>query len=110
MAGRQCGHVDTAELDHPRGGLLEARDHPQHCRLAGSRGPENGEQFAVAHGQVRTLDRGHVAEHLADADQLDLRIVNGGSDTRPRLRADRPRGHGQSYEFLGPGAASQRIS
>jgi len=47
------------------------------------------EAFCALHGH-------HVTENLADTDQLDLWIVNGGSGIRIRLRADRPRGHGSS--------------
>ncbi len=105
-ACRQGGDVDAAELDRPGGGLLESGDHAQHRRLAGTRGAEDREQFAVADGKVRTLDGDDfvaaVAEHLPYADQLDLWIINGGSHIRVRLRADRPRGHGPSYEFRRP--------
>ena len=48
-------------------------------------GPQDREQFTVCDGQVGALDRHDVAEHLAHTDQLDLRIVNGGSDIRVRL-------------------------
>ena len=59
------------------------RPRPQHRGLARSGRPEDREQLPVADGQVGALDRDHlvpgVAELLADADQLDLRIVNGGA-------------------------------
>ena len=90
----QRGDVDAAEFDHAGRRLLEPRDHPQHRRLARTRRPEDREQLAVADGQVGALDGHHVTENLADTDQLDLWIVNGGSGIRIRLRADRPRGHG----------------
>ena len=93
-ACRQRGDVDAAEFDHAGGRLLEPRDHAQHRRLARARRAEDREQLAVADGQVGALDGHDVAEYLADADQLDLWIVNGGSGIRVRLRADRPRGHG----------------
>ena len=89
---RRAGNEVTStppSLIVARGGLLEAGDHPQHRGLARSRGAEDREQLAVLDGQVGALDGDdHVAafvEHLADADQLDLRIVNGGSDIRVRL-------------------------
>ena len=75
--------VDAAEPDRPGGGLLEARDHAQHRGLAGSRGAQDREQFAVADGEVGALD-GHdcsdCAELLADTDQLYLRIINGSRE------------------------------
>ena len=79
----QRGDVDAAEADRPRRRLLEPGDHAQHRGLARSGRAEDREQLAVADGQVGALDGDHlvpaVAELFADADQLDLRIVNGGS-------------------------------
>jgi hypothetical protein len=99
-ARRKRGDVDPAEVDPARGGLLEPGDHPQDGGLARAGRAEDREQFAVADGQVGAFDRrdlaaapGVVGEDLADTDQLDLRIVNGGSGVRVLLRTDGPRGH-----------------
>ena len=87
----QRGDVDAAEADRPRRRLLEPGDHAQHRGLARAGRAEDREQLTVADGQVGALDGDHlvpaVAELFADADQLDLRIVNGGSaDQRAAAR------------------------
>jgi hypothetical protein len=106
----QRGDVGAAEPDRPRGGLLESGDHSQHGRLTRTRRAEDREQFAVPDGEVCTLHGDEIAEHLPDADQFDLWIVNGRSSIRVRMRADRPRGHGSSYEFPCDSAAARWIS
>ena len=82
-----AGHVDAAEFDDARGGLLEARDHAQHRGLARTRRAQDREQFTVVRrsGRRRRPPRSSSPNTLRTPIKLDLRIVNGGSHIRVRL-------------------------
>ena len=72
--GRQPGHVLPVELDEARGGLLEAADHAQRCRLAAAGRPQQGEELAVAHLEVDVVDRRNVPELLHDIHEPDFDV------------------------------------
>ena len=64
-----------AEQPHVAGGRgLEARDQPQAGGLARARGPEHGEERALAYLEVHRVDGAHVAEvtrHALEGDRRD---------------------------------------
>src|SRR5690606_22855334 len=58
VAVLRCPLVDhlAADLQLPRGDVLEAGDHPQRGRLAAARGADQDHELAVADLQVHVLD------------------------------------------------------
>src|SRR5213083_2762164 len=58
VGGRGLGHVAIADEDLPRGGILEARDAPQHRRLPAPRRAEQHEELAIAHHEREVAERG----------------------------------------------------
>ena len=70
----------AGEEDLARGGLLEARDHPQRGGLAAARGAEERVELAALDREVHGVNRGDVAEplgHLVDPDVGDVRCATG---------------------------------
>ena len=71
--GRQVVDAAAADQDVAARDRLEAGDHAQRRRLAAARGAEEGDELALAHGQVEPDDRGRaVVIDLADTDQLKV--------------------------------------
>jgi hypothetical protein len=79
---RRPGHVRAAERHRAGGRRLEAGDHAQHRGLARAGRPQHGEELAVRDRQVDAVDRGRVAELLAEAGQVDRR---SGVHAGPRI-------------------------
>jgi len=52
-------------------GHLEARDHPECCRLAATARPEQREELSFADRERHVVDGGGLPEALADALELD---------------------------------------
>jgi hypothetical protein len=71
LVGRQAGHHAVAEPDLACVGLVEAGQQPQQGRLPAARGPQQGEQLPVGHGEVGAIHGGHRPEPLYDAGDTD---------------------------------------
>src|SRR6266542_1054050 len=67
-----------AEVDRPRGRLLEAADHPQGRCLPAPRGPQEGEEAAVLDLERDVVDGEHLVEALADAVEANVCDDRGG--------------------------------
>ena len=109
-AGGQRGDVDAAEPDGARGGLFEAGDHAQHRGLARS-GRARGWRTARRRRRSDRRPRRRRPrscrvrrEHLAHADQFDLRLAGCWTPGRSRMAIA---GMGRSYGSVGPTAAQR---
>lgn len=77
--GGEAGDVLPGEFDPSLGGRLETGDQPQHRGLARAGGAEHGEELAVAHGQVDTVDGDRLPERLAQALKPDRHSLHAGT-------------------------------
>ena len=97
-AGGQPGDVHAAEPDDAGGGLFESGDHAQHGGLARPRRAQDGEEFTIVDGQVGVVHRDYVSasfgEHLAHADEFDLRAGRLRGRVERARRAAGSEGHG----------------
>src|SRR5690606_11706193 len=75
LVGRPEPHLLPVDLERPFGGVLETGDHAEGGGLAAARRPEEGEELAVADGQLEVVDRHHLAEALRDPDEFDRRAA-----------------------------------
>jgi len=73
FAGRQRQQVALAEVQGTGVGLVQAGDQAQQGGLAAARGAEQGEELAVAHGEVQALEHVGGAELFAQAVDVDVR-------------------------------------
>src|SRR4029453_17606307 len=88
---RDVGAVDD---DRARGRALEARDHPERGRLAAAGRAEERDELASVGVEVEVLDRGDVAELLANVGQLQEAHRSLVLVTRWRFIERRPPGRG----------------
>ncbi|MEI2706528.1 MAG: hypothetical protein V9E89_15040 [Ilumatobacteraceae bacterium] len=88
VVGRHTGHVLSLQQHGAGGGQFEAGDHPQHRGLAASGWAEQREELALTDGDIHVVDRDHVAERLAQPDQLDRRPALGLGGRRCECHGD----------------------
>jgi len=83
-------HADflTEDAQAPLGGQVQPGDHAQRGGLAASRRAEQGEELAVADGQVDVVDRHDLAEALRDALDLYGRDCFGHGASSPGIIAE----------------------
>src|SRR5581483_1057783 len=88
----QARDVAPAEQDPAPRRRLEARDHAKARRLARARGPEHGEELALAHLEIVDVDGDHVPEVLVHALEAhgDPGLVPGAHPRYLRLRLGQP--------------------
>jgi hypothetical protein len=71
LVRRHLREVFAVDQDLARRDRLEAGEHPQQRRLAGTRAAQQREQLALAHREVHIADHFGFAELLDDVDDLD---------------------------------------
>ncbi len=71
---RYVVHVDAIDQYRARGRSFEAGEHTQQGGFAAARATEQAEQFTFKNFKIDVIDRGEVAEVLADALHLDERF------------------------------------
>src|SRR5690606_14823049 len=108
LAGRSLRDIAVADGDGPARYALQSRDHAQQCRLAASRGSQQGHQRARGDPEIEWLDRSDGTIALRDACKSEgcARFTRGShadfsmdaatgidltSSRRPSLRSPTPR-------------------
>ena len=71
---QHVGDIALADEHLARGDRFEAGDHAQRRCLAGARGAEQDEDFAIPCLQAQALDHLHAAERLVDVLEPDLHV------------------------------------
>ena len=82
LVGQKRAHVVAKDPQAAVGGEVEPGDHAQRRGLAAARRAEQGEELAVADGEVEAVDGGHLAEALGDAVDLHGRYRFGHAHLR----------------------------
>ena len=85
--GAAAGQVVPEQAHRARGRVGEAEQQPDQRGLAGAVGAEEAERDAARHLEVDAVERGAIAEALAEPARLDGECRGGGGGHAAKLRA-----------------------